>query len=33
LLSMCGVNLGPFYNAAASTVMAPYLWFEHPAAR
>lgn len=33
LLAMCGVHLGPFYNAAASTVITPYLWFEHPAAR
>lgn len=33
LLSMCGVHLGPFYNGAASTVMTPYLWFEHPSAR
>lgn len=33
LLAMCGVHLGPFYNRTAETVMAPYLWFEHPAAR
>jgi hypothetical protein len=33
LLSMCGVHLGPFYNSSTSTVITPYLWFEHPSAR
>jgi hypothetical protein len=33
LSSFCGVHLGPFYNSATSTVITPYLWFEHPSAR